>query len=244
MKDFMFTTGNPRGGALGPERPGAGEVKQAVPPIQGEAGASGSAVRIRIVREADAEELLAIYAPYVRETAISFEYDVPSAEEFRDRIRNTLKRYPYLAAEQDSELLGYAYAGPFKQRAAYDRSVEMTVYVRQDQKGKGIGTMLYRALERVLDCQNIINANACIGVPLEEDDPHLTADSPRFHAWMGYEEVGTFHRCGYKFGRWYSMMWMEKFLREHPESPEPVIPFSELDKEALLDADGGLIFYE
>ncbi|MGN1350326.1 MAG: GNAT family N-acetyltransferase [Anaerovoracaceae bacterium] len=241
MKDSLLTTGNPRGGAPGQERSAAGEVKQAAGQLQGEAGASGSSVRIRIVREEDAEELLAIYAPYVRETAISFEYEVPTVEEFRSRIRGTLQRYPYLAAERDGVLLGYAYAGPFKQRAAYDRSVEMTVYVRQDQRGTGVGTMLYRALERVLDCQNILNVNACIGVPLAENDPNLTADSPRFHAWMGYREVGTFHRCGYKFGRWYSMMWMEKFLREHPDHPEPVIPFSKLDRSGLFDQDGGMM---
>ena len=95
-------------------------------------------IDIRVATPEDAKELLAIYAPYVEETAITFEYTVPTAEEFAGRMKKTLTRYPYLVAEKEGELLGYAYAGPFKAKAAYDWSVETTIYVKKDCKRSGI----------------------------------------------------------------------------------------------------------
>ena len=125
---------------------------------------------IRVATPQDAGALLAIYAPYVTDTAITFEYEVPSLTEFRERIRHTLERYPYLVMEQDGEILGYAYAGPFKERAAYDWAVETTIYVKQGMKKQGIGRKLYQALEDILIRQNILNLNACIGYPTVEDE--------------------------------------------------------------------------
>lgn len=101
----------------------------------------------------------------------------------------------------------------------------MTVYVDKNQKKQGIGRLLYRELEKALYRQNILNVNACIACPVGED-AHLTADSIFFHERMGYTMVGKFHRCGYKFDTWYDMVWMEKFLGEHPKHPQNVIPFS------------------
>ena len=172
---------------------------------------------IRDVREEDAKTLLAIYAPYVEKTAISFEYDVPSAAEFKNRIENITKRYPYLVAEVDGELLGYCYASTFKPRRAYDHCVETTIYVREDCKGMGIGRALYERLEERLKGQGILNMNACIGFATREDDSHLNNASRDFHEHMGYELVGRFHKCGYKFGKWYDMIWMEKMIGEHRE---------------------------
>ena len=164
----------------------------------------------------------------MRETAVTFEYEVPSLDEFTRRIEHTLQRYPYLIAQSGSEVLGYAYAGPFKERAAYDWSVETTIYLRQDQRGRGLGRALYQALERCLTAQHIQNLNACIADPAQEMDPYLTGASAAFHARRGYQLVGRFHKCGYKFGRWYDMVWMEKLLGAHPEGPHPVIPFPDL----------------
>ena len=192
---------------------------------------------IRPARPEDAPALLAIYAPYVRETAVTFEYEVPSLDEFTRRIEHTLQRYPYLIAQSGSEVLGYAYAGPFKARAAYDWSVETTIYLRQDQRGRGLGWALYQALERCLAAQHIQNLNACIADPAQEGDPYLTGASAAFHARLGYQLVGRFHKCGYKFGRWYDMIWMEKLLGVHPEDPQPVIPFPE-----LLEQMGNTLF--
>lgn len=167
---------------------------------------------IRSATADDAGRLLKIYSFYVEKTAISFEYDVPDIEEFRGRIQNTLKRYPYLVLEDDGKIQGYTYAGVFKDRAAYDRSCEVTIYVDKDSKRKGYGRLLYEALEDALKNTEITNLYACIGDP-EEEDEYLTKDSERFHRQLGYTTVGVFHRCGYKFDRWYNMIWMEKILR-------------------------------
>ena len=130
-------------------------------------------IRIRTAELADAEELLAIYAPYVEQTAITFEYEVPSLEQFRQRMEHILGKYPYLAAEKDGKILGYAYASAFKERAAYDWAVETSIYVAQDAKRMGVGKRLHTALEQALKEQGILNMNACIGVPRGED-PYLT----------------------------------------------------------------------
>ncbi len=184
-------------------------------------------ILVRAASPADAAELLAVYAPYVERTAITFEYDVPSEQEFAGRIRRTLERYPYLVAERGGRILGYAYAGPFKERAAYGWAVETTVYVRQDCRRSGVGRLLYDALERTLAAQHILNLNACIAWP-EQEDAYLTRDSISFHERLGYRLVGRFHKCGYKFGRWYDMAWMEKLIGEHKAEMPPVIPFPEL----------------
>lgn len=182
---------------------------------------------IRAAASEDAAALLAIYAPYVAETAITFEYEVPTEAEFSRRIARTLERYPYLAAERRGEILGYAYAGPFKERSAYDWAVETTVYVRRDGKRQGVGGALYGALERCLGAQGILNLNACVACP-EREDEYLTRDSIEFHRRMGYRIVGEFQQCGYKFGRWYNMVWMEKHIGEHRPDQPPVRVFPEV----------------
>lgn len=189
-------------------------------------------VRIRAASSADADALLQIYAPYVERTAISFEYDVPSPSEFRARMERTLQRYPYLVAERDGELCGYAYTGAFVGRTAYDHAAEVTIYLRGDRRGLGLGRALYRALEKISRQQNILNIYACIGWP-EVEDEYLTQNSAQFHAHMGYHTVGHFRRCGYKFGRWYDMIWMEKIIGAHDDRPMPVTPFPDLDAETL-----------
>ena len=180
---------------------------------------------IRTATPDDAKELVAIYDYYVKETAITFEYEAPSLEEFRRRIEVTLEKYPYLAAEEEGRILAYAYAGTFKGRAAYDWSVETTIYVDKEARRKGIGGRLLAALEEALAGQGILNAYACIGVPRETEDEYLTFDSVRFHEKMGYRLAGTFHSCGCKFGRWYDMVWMEKPIGEHVENPAPPVPY-------------------
>ncbi len=169
---------------------------------------------IRSVSLNDAEALLNIYAYYVKNTAITFEYDVPTLEEFKQRITNTLKKYPYLVVVKEGTILGYAYAGVFKNRAAYDWSAEMTIYLKYDAVKCGLGRMLYEALETEMKKRGFLNLYACIGYPIEEDE-YLTRNSAEFHAHLGYQTVGEFHKCGYKFGRWYNMIWMEKLIGEH-----------------------------
>ena len=174
-----------------------------------------SPITIRTATPDDAAALLAIYAPYVTKTAITFEYDVPTAEEFARRIRHTLERYPYLVAVLGGEIVGYAYAAEFKNRAAYQWAVETSIYLRGDVQRRGIGAQLYEALEQRLRQQGILNMNACISYPVVECDPYLTLQSVRFHERMGFALLAHFHKCGLKFGRWYDMVWMERLIGEH-----------------------------
>ena len=190
--------------------------------------------RIRFATTDDAPELLAIYAPYVERTAITFETRVPSLEEFAQRIELTLARYPYLVAERDGVIVGYAYAGPFKTRAAYDWSVETSVYVRTDARRTGAGGLLYRTLERVLAAQGILNLNACIAYG-EHEDEYLTRDSVKFHERLGYRMVGEFHQCAHKFGRWYNVVWMEKSIGDHTPNQPMVKPFPNI--RAVFEAE-------
>lgn len=181
---------------------------------------------IRTATVEDAPKLLAIYAPYVTETAVTFEYDIPTEEDFAGRIRHILQKYPYFVAEQNGEILGYAYAGAFRQRAAYGWAVETSIYIRKDRRKSGLGRALYEALEKALQCQNVLNVYACITCS-EEEDPYVTRNSIQFHEHMGYEMVGEFSKCGYKFDRWYSVVWMVKYLGEHTQMPKPVVPYLE-----------------
>lgn len=171
-------------------------------------------IDIRNVRTADANRLLEIYDYYVRNTAITFEYETPSLEEFTARIKHIMKRYPYLVVEVDGRIEGYACAGVFKDRAAYDWSCETTIYIDHYTIKNGLGRLLYEALEEKLKAMGILNMYACIGYP-DADDEYLTKNSAEFHEHLGYSRVGEFHKCGYKFGRWYNMIWMEKIIGEH-----------------------------
>lgn len=285
----------------------------------------------RVARPEDAEALRTIYAPYVEETAITFEYEVPSVEAFRARIAHTLATYPYIVAVEEQEanvgtgrvdgasascidraeanagtahvdgasvssapasgagevteahrtserIIGYAYVGRLHERAAYDWSVETSIYVDRRARKRGLGRQLYERLEAILRAMNIISVNACIAYPgtmnpavdaataadrlqnahigigdpntadrarkdLREgtadsgvdigEDPYLNTNSPDFHAHLGYQLVGHFHACAYKFDRWYDMIWMEKWIAPHPAKPEAMIPFPELPEEVV-----------
>lgn len=183
----------------------------------------GSPVTIRDAREEDAPALAAIYRHYVEKTAVTFDETFPDDEAFAEKIRETKKTHPFLAAEEgDGRILGYAYAHPFVGRAAYRWSAETTIYLAPDAKRRGIGRALYGDLEERLRAMGILTLYACIGVPREEreEDGILTFDSVRFHEKMGYRTVGTFSCCAYKFGRWLDMSWMEKRLAPLP-FPDP-----------------------
>lgn len=178
-------------------------------------------ITIRDAELRDAGRILEIYTYYVKNTAITFEYDVPSLDEFRARMSNTMKKYPYLVIEQSGVICGYAYAGVFKARAAYDWACEMTVYIAHDWLKLGLGRKIYEALEAALEKMGILNLYACVAYP-QCDDEYLTDNSYKFHEHLGFAKTGEFHKCGYKFGRWYDMVWMEKFIGEHNSDQKPV----------------------
>lgn len=177
-------------------------------------------MEIRAAAPADASALLSIYRPYVEKTAVTFEYETPSLAGFAGRIAGISEKYPYLVLLEGETAVGYAYAGLFKERAAYDWAVETTVYLRMDRRGRGYGKLLYTALEDELRRRGFLNAYACIAYT-EQEDEYLTNASRRFHERLGYRLCGTFRQCGYKFGRWYDMIWMEKMLGSHEADPAP-----------------------
>lgn len=184
---------------------------------------------IRTATVQDAAAILGIYKYYIENTAITFECIVPTVDEFAARIEKTLQKYPYLVYEQDGEIIGYAYAGPLNVRQAFDWSVECSIYVAHDKRGSGLGNKLYTALENALKLQNIINLSACIAYP-EVEDEYLTRNSVGYHSHIGYTIVGEFHKCGYKFGRWYGMVWMEKHIAPHT-APKPFRVFDDVREE-------------
>ena len=179
-------------------------------------------ILVRKASTEDAASIRQIYAPYVRNTAITYETAVPTAREFQERIAQTLCRYPYIVAEIDSQIVGYAYAGPFHARPAYDWSAELSIYIDRSFRRQGIGKILYGKLEKRLGEMGITNLYACIASP-DAPDEYLDRNSIEFHRHLGFSLAGTFHHCANKFGRWYNMVYIEKFIGEHSTPPKEVI---------------------
>ena len=176
---------------------------------------------IREARPSDAEALCKIYNYYVQNTAITFEEDALSVEDFANRMQKIKKFYPYFVAECDGKIAGYTYAWKFKDRSAYDWSCETTIYVSKEVSGHGTGRALYTALENALKSQGMVHMYACIA-SIEEEDEYLTNASIKFHKKMGFVPCAKFARCGNKFGRWYDMEWLEKQISEC--KPDPTRP--------------------
>lgn len=164
---------------------------------------------IRDVRPDDAERLSEIYSYYVLNTAVSFEYEAPSAEEFMERIRKITAKYPYLVCEKDGETVGYVYASEYSLREAYSWTAATSIYVEKGHRRQGIGTMLYAELEKRLKDMGIVNILAGAAYS-EEEDEYLTHDSYMFHKKQGFHQVARLETIGKKFGRWYDLMWMQK----------------------------------
>ena len=170
-----------------------------------------SNITIRSATPSDAAAIWNIYRYYVEHTAISFEITMPTQEQIRQRIEKVLCGFPYLVAELNQKVIGYAYAGHFIPREAYYHCAEVSIYISQENHRSGIGRMLYDALIGQLRDQGITQIYACIGVT-EIEDEYLTNNSAQFHAHMGFREVGRFCNSGKKFGRFYHMIWMEKLI--------------------------------
>ena len=168
---------------------------------------------IRMATVADVPQILEIYAPYILETAISFEYTVPTREEFTQRFLTITAQFPWLVWEEAGKILGYAYGSAPFERAAYGWCSEASIYLRPESHRKGIGKKLYQALEQLLAIQGYKKVYAIITTA---NQPSLT-----FHEAVGYRHTATMPGCGYKFGTWYGTVWMEKDLAQWdaPEKP-------------------------
>jgi len=175
-------------------------------------------MRIRRATADDAAAAAAIYAPYVTGTVVSFETEAPDAEEMARRMAEVGDLYPWLVAcEEEGPVVGYAYACAFRTRPAYRFTVETTVYIADSAHRRGIGTLLYRALLPVLEAQGFAQAIAAITLPNEA--------SARLHEGLGFHQVGTYEKVGFKFREWRSVgLWQRQLLRlsTRPEEPRPV----------------------
>lgn len=163
-------------------------------------------MKFRLATVEDAPELLKIYQPYVEKTAITFEYEVPTLEDFKSRISKTSKLFPYILALEGDKIIGYAYAGRYRERAAYDWVVELSIYMDENERHHGAGTALYQRLLTALSVLNYQRAYACITYP----NPASIA----FHEKFGFEPIGIFHKSGYKLGQWYGIEWMDLALQK------------------------------
>ncbi|MEP7287548.1 MAG: arsinothricin resistance N-acetyltransferase ArsN1 family B [Chloroflexota bacterium] len=168
---------------------------------------------IRLATEDDAEGIQSIYAPIVEHTPISFEYEIPSVAEMRTRVQHKIGHFPWLVLDQDGEILGYVYAGSHSERAAYQWSVDVSVYIKSTVRRSGIGRALYTSLFNLLRRQGFYNAYA--GVSLPNDG------SVGLHTALGFQPVGVYPHVGYKFGKWHDVGWWYLILQELVSEPIP-----------------------
>jgi len=176
--------------------------------------------RIRVAGVQDAQAIADVYAPAVTSRATSFELTPPDATEMRRRIVTVLAQYPWLVCETSETVVGYVYATTHRERAAYRWSVDVAAYVGADTQRRGIARALYTALFEILALQGYRNAYAGITLP--------NPASVQMHKAMGFEQVGVYHRVGYKFGKWHDVAWFERPLAEHVLEPSEPIAFSML----------------
>lgn len=174
----------------------------------------------RFATLADAPAILAIYAPYITGSTITFEYDVPPVAEFAERIRTIQQQLPYLVAESDGQVLGYAYASKHRDRTAYQWSVETSVYVHPDGHRQGIARQLYSHLFELLRRQGYFNAYAGITLPNHK--------SESFHRSLGFEHIGTYSNIGYKLGAWHSVAWFQLALQSYQLNPTRPVSITQL----------------
>ncbi len=177
-------------------------------------------IKIRLATESDCRDMLDIYAPFVENTAVSFEYKVPSIDEFRKRVQEVQKRYPWVVCEIDNKIVGYAYASPFNKREAYDWSADYSIYVNPDYHGRKIGTALYTCLTELLKLQGFFNSFAGIA--------SSNTKSENFHKAFGFIPVGIYHNVGYKFDNWYNVQWFEYKIAEIKSPPDIIRTINEI----------------
>lgn len=171
-------------------------------------------VQLRLATVQDLPAMLDIYRPYVTDTTVTFEYETPTLAEFTARFLAITATHPWFVAVEAEQVIGYAYAAREFERAAYQWNAEMAIYLADAARGRGIGRALYTLVEDTLRGLGYCAVHA-----------HITGEndgSVAFHRAMGYRQVATLSRVGYKQGRWLDVVWYEKILREKPADPQPV----------------------
>jgi L-amino acid N-acyltransferase YncA len=175
---------------------------------------------IRLAGESDAENIWEIYKPYVMNTFVTFETDIPALSVFRSRMEDILHTLPWLVCEYDNRMAGYAYATDHRSRKAYQWTKELSVYIHDDFKRKGIATGLYTTLFQLLKIQGVKNCLAGIALPNEA--------SIRFHEKMGFRKVGVYHQIGYKLNDYRDVGWWELFVGQKNEPPDGILPINSI----------------
>lgn len=182
---------------------------------------------LRFASEADVPALLSIYEQYIP-TTVTFEYELPSPAEFARRVAYVSEVYPYLVPEEDGKVLGYAYAHPIAERAAYGWGAELSIYLRPDAAGKGLGKRLYRVLIELLRLQGVHTVYGLVA------SPNLASEG--LHAALGFRVMGVQHSAGYKNGRWIDLLWFERAIASYDPDPAPLTPVSQLPPEQVRAA--------
>ena len=182
-------------------------------------------MKLRLIKENDIKDVLDVYNPFIKNTPITFECTVPSMKKFRKRVEHVTAKHPWLVAEENDRIVGFAYASVFKERMAYSWDVESSIYVIDDAGMQGIGTALYSAMEDILKLQGFYNIYAILTTGVKR--------SLYFHELMGYKKMYTLDCCGWKFDQWYGITCMCKTIGDIHQPPKEIIPIKELEKKSI-----------
>ncbi len=188
-------------------------------------------ISFRLAEEKDVADIHAIYIPFVQDTHVSFEYEIPSQAEIGQRVQKTLQHYPWIVAIEDNQVIGYAYAGSFRYRTAYSWSAESSIYLSPAAQGKGLGKNLYQRLLDLLKLQGFQTVYAGISLP--------NPISQRFHDSMGFDHLQVFQRIGFKKGRWHDVDFWQIVLDQKdddPAMPRGINDLSQAEIESVLGA--------
>ena len=182
---------------------------------------------IRLAKPSDARQILEIYAPYIQNTSLTFEIDVPTEEDFAIRIEKYSLEWPWLVYEIEGKIAGYAYASRYRERAGYQWSLECSVYIHDDFMRRGIANKLYSKLFEILKAQKFTTVYAVINLPNE--------NSVAFHESMGFNYFATYKNVGYKLGKWKNVGWWQLQLNDYVDEPEVPTPLSKMDVQQIAD---------
>lgn len=181
-------------------------------------------MRIRFAQEKDAAALLEIYKQYI-DTTVTFEYELPSKEEFQKRIREYSKEYPYFICTYNGRCVGYVYAHHAQERAAFQWNAELSIYLDKNYREKGVGTVLYEMMFEILAKQGIKTVYGLVTTP--------NPKSVKLHERTGFQLAGTYHKTGYKANQWCNLLLFEKQIGEYDAKPTPMIPFCKMNRNEL-----------
>ncbi len=184
-------------------------------------------ITLRLARDTDAEAMLSIYAPFILNTAVTFECEVPSADAFAQRIRGIMEDYPYLSCEAGGTLIGYGCARRHMERAAYQWSAELSIYIARGWHRRGIGRTIQQALEAILRLQNVRTVVGGVTLP--------NPNSEGLIASLGFERIGTYRNAGFKRGQWHDVAWFQKAIGDYGPDPAPFLPFRLLPEEKVAE---------